>query len=591
MLKRFALLLAVLTWPAIALAAFFSPCCYNNSLNVTFTHVEIVGAGAITGITSVPSANLLLARTDQYGCYKSVNNSQWSELVTTNAMPASAVTVAAGGPIDAGGCEELVGDPSNIQNLWIFFNKNIYLSTNGGTSFSSTCYPAQASDLSNTGPAKTMSPRIAVDPNNSNVVYFSTHSAGLEVTYNQGSTCTAISTATIAAPTSNSGFLVAFDPSGGTTTSCAGGVALCTKSIYVSSYGTGVYHSNDGGQTWTLTTGTPTTHLYMTVDSTGVLWFVDNSNNNGLGVAHKYAASAWAAPTFTHNNILTSVAFDPNNCSTSATCHVVFMIGGGGTTGGTTALTQNGGGAWAVATGYTPSTTDAPWLANVWTTIGLFPNGAAFDNSGHVYTGLEGVGFTTPPTTATTLTMTSQTLGIEEAEVSSLSTSPNTSGSLLAGNWDVGSFTLSAPYNSPPTSSNHGCAGQTSFQHAYSIDWAEANPSDFACLSDNQQGYIGGTYTSYSGLSSNGGSTWGTFTVPSAISTGGHIGGCMAASSSTNILWAPTDGSSGATAPLYTTDSGSTWNFISVSGVTQGWGIQYYFSGRFCAADRVNAGT
>jgi hypothetical protein len=60
------------------------------------------------------------------------------------------------------------------------------------------------------------------------------------------------------------GNLIAFDPTSGIT-------AGMTRGIYISSYGTGVYHTINGGSTWRLTAGSPTTHQHMIVDENGVV--------------------------------------------------------------------------------------------------------------------------------------------------------------------------------------------------------------------------------------------------------------------------------------------------------------------------------
>jgi hypothetical protein len=568
-----------------------------------FTHVQIGGAGAITGISSVPSANLLLVRTDQYGCYKSTSNSQWSELITTASMPPDAVLNADGGPASPAngasgmGCEELVADPTTTSNLWVLFQSSVFFSSNSGATWSPTCYPAQSLNLVNTSPQKGMGHKIAVDPANSDIVYMGTYAGPLELTVNQGSTCSAVSGP--ATPTSvggnGGGYLIAFDTSGGTTTSCAGSAPICTKNIYVSSYGNGVYQSTNGGQTFTLTTGTPTTHFYMTVDPNGTVWFVDNSGGTGnIGTAHKFSGGTWSAPSFSGNDSLVSVAFDPNNCSSNTTCHVAFLQTGGGAN---VAFTTNSGGAWAVTSGFTYTTSDVPWLSAWNTHLGLFFSGAAFDNSGHLYTGVEGVAFITPTTTnGASAAWTSQTAGIEEIEANTISTSPGTSGSMLVAAWDVGCFAVAAPYTTFPGNGNHGCSDQPNFEHGYTLDWASSDPTFFASVADNQQGCcaLGGTYGSFNGSSSNSGGAWTPYaSIPSAISSGGLVGGCTAASSSTNILWAPTDGE-GNTAPFYSTDGFATAgniHQISVSGVTGGWGFEFFLDNHFCAADRVNAGT
>lgn len=517
-------------------------------------------------------------------------------MLTTSGMPALSVTTSDGGPI-TGGCDEIVGDSLTPANIWMAFNGNVYLSSNTGTSFATTCYTSQTagSGAAKNSATKTMDHTIAVDPSNSSIVYMSTPKSSLYRTVNQGSTCSAVGT--VAAPGNVSGtsvgggYLISFDTSNGTTATCPGSASICTKNIYVSSYGTGVYKSTDGGVTWTLTTSTPTTHQYMTADPTGVLWFIDNPTPNGLGQARKFNGTTWATVSFTGNTLASAVAYDPNNCTLVSNCHIIFVLGGGA---GNVAFSTNGGSTWAVSTSKTITTSDAAWTASWVSALGFFPAGAMFDNSGQAYTGGEGVFFTTPPTSnGSTVAWASKITGIEEFEAVQLSTSPGTSGALIIAGWDVGCFTLTAPYNTFPGNAQHGCANpnQNYLEHAYAIDWAAPTNTTFVSLVDNQTGYLGGTYHSQSGISTNSGSTWSDFVaIPATVGTT-KIAGCMVAASSTNFLWGPTDGSAGAVAPSFTTDGGSTWTQITVSGatVTGGWPWTYFENSHQCAVDRVTA--
>jgi len=572
---RFAILLAcLLLGPASANFAIFQV----GGGAVTFTHVKIGGAGAAIGVSSLPSANLLLARTDQYGCYISISNAPWTQIDRTDNMPIGVATVdtTTGGPLGLG-CGEAIADPSNANNIWIETNGSVFYSSNQAASFGTTCYTHQ----SDSGPSQTQNAAtvtksyghfIAVDPANSSIVYMATLASSLYATFDKGSTCFAVGTVSapglISGTSSGGGYLIAFDSSGGTTVTCPHSASVCTKNIYVSSYGTGVYKSTDGGLTWALTTSTPTTHHAMKADGFGNLFFIDNSNNNGLGVLRKFNGTTWSTPA-SGPTFGVGLDIDPNACSAAITCHIGVWEGGGfgGDTG--TNISTDGGVTWNKASGTagTPSfiSTDVPYIANQQLGSGMFPGGAAFDNSGHLYTGAEGVFFATPPTAGVALTITSQTAGIEESLGSALATSPSTSGKLSVGTWDINCFVnLAMPYSSYPVDANRGCfsTNGATLQHTYAIDWASANTDFFVALTDNQSG----SYTGYSGTSSDKGVTWSAMpAVPSRISAQNLNAGCMAAASSTNFMWAPNDGNSGNVPPYYTTDGGTTWNNIAIT--------------------------
>ena len=125
----------------------------------------------------------------------------------------------------------------------------------------------------------TMGPLLAIDPANSNIVFDSNPgtgaSNGLYYTTNGtnsgGATWHLVPSSSVAQ--SSSFFTVAFDPS----SPVSGGA---TQGIYVCSYGTGCYHSPNGGSTWTsIVSGGPTTVIQEVVDQDGHLWVSDSSNN------------------------------------------------------------------------------------------------------------------------------------------------------------------------------------------------------------------------------------------------------------------------------------------------------------------------
>ena len=572
---------------------------------VLFTHVQIGGAGATLGVTSVPSANLMLSHTDQFGCYKSVGSAQWSQLLRFDNMPAGSVTFSTTDlqPI-AAGCDTIAGDSLNPSNYWMAWNGKIYLTTNGGTSFTTTCYPNQYPNTQvNTQQTKSLDPTIAVDPANSNIVYMGTLTSSLQVTRDQGATCAAVSglaapgNMTNSNPLQKGGYLIAFDSSGGTLTgaSCPSSITPCTKNIYVSVYGTGVYLSTNAGASWTLknSTGMPTTHRTMK-SGAGLLFMVDDTYAGGGygGNAKKFDGTTWTTPSFTNSNALVAVAVDPLACSSAGSCHAAYIDIGGPSY---STLTVDGGTTWVRSGTITTTSADVPWVASVMNTLGnQLGGGLTFDNAGKAYSGGEGVfGFTPSTSGGAALTFVSKTAGIEEYETNTLLTTSTMSGILLTSGWDVGCMRLTAPFNTFPSTSGSCVQTVPQFWHSYSLDWVGSSPSTLVSLADNQQGYGGGTYASYSAISTNAGVSWTSINPPPGVVSGGYKGGCIAATSSTNFLWLPTDGSGGSVAPYYTLNGGTTWTQISVAGVTQGWGFVFYGAGGSgqCTSDKVNAST
>ena len=566
-------------------------------------------------------------------------------------------------------CDEVVIDRNNTSNIWLSTNGSLYKSINRGSSFTTTGYPRQPGILSSgqNGNVKSLAPYVAVDPNNSSVVYASTPSQGLEFTSDGGATFSQVTAVAAGIPpgsaagtssTSNAvnsgscavnstsctfttntslgygtgnyvqiwetgnlanqifgtvtsdrgtslvlavvstegsgahadwsvsrplgsfnnyssgGHIIAFDSHGGTTTVSG---QTRTKNIYVCTFGLGVFASTDGGQTWTLTRSGPTVCQQMVVDPNGVLWFVANANN-GIWT---YNGNTWTqnrtiAP-YAGNAL--AVAVNSNNCSSEAKCHVA--VAGNGIL----YYTANGGSSWNTANSPTYTATDVPWMAAWYTNFGfLGVGGIKFDSTGKLFWSDEGIWYTTPSTSGSTLVLTSQGAGIEGLEGDTIISTSNSNGGAFLGGWDVGCFQSANP-NVYPTAQSCYEQAAPGLHHAYSLTWTG---NFLAVLADNQPGF--GTYHNYSGTSSNNGVNWSLLNPPSDVPNNKREGGCIAASSSTNILWAPSDGGGGNVAPFYTTDGGTNWTQINVSVVTGGWPYRYYDINKICAADTVMPG-
>lgn len=568
----------------------------GGSFSASF--VNIGGSGAVIEVLGDTASNTFMARTDQYGCYLSTGPSggtftAWQQLATTSAMPAVMLN-AAGGPTGqsngAGiGCDSGAVDHSNQQNLWVGINGYVTLSTHGATGPFNivSCYTQQSNPPAQTQANKNQGGLLAVDPNQSSVAYMSTPTAGLIFTKDQGTNCstiTAVGNGTSVPSGIGGGNMTAFDWQSGTTVVSG---QTRTSNIYICTYGTGVYHSSDGGQTWSLMSGSPSTCKYIVAEN-GVVWVADYSF-----VPWQYNGVIWSNISATVTSSPVSVTVDETNCAAAVTCHVFF-----GGTDNASSYSTNGGITWTNAGTLSFVSADVPWVATEQTNFGFFGNsGAAFDTNGHVLTGSEGVYYATPPTSGSAIIWTSRIAGIEEALVFQVVTSPTMSGFLNVNIWDIGCFTLLAqPYSTFPTTSNRGCFGANpsgTLQNVYSQAWASTAGSNIATLADNNGGYAGVDYTGYSGTSTNKGSTWTALTAPSAVTTNGYKGGCMASATASDILWAPTDGSAGAVFPLFTTNGGTTWTAITVSGatVTEGWPVFIFDGLHVCDADKVAAAT
>jgi hypothetical protein len=91
-----------------------------------------------------------------------------------------------------------------------------------------------------------------------------------------------------------------------------------------------------------------------------------------------------------------------------------------------------------------------------------------------------------------------------------------------------------------------------------------------------------------SGYSTDGGQTWHVFSSMPAFA-GNTIGGSIAASSPSDIVWAPADGYQ----PYYTLNGGASWNPVNLPGVTDwsSYDFAYYLNKQTITADRVLSNT
>jgi len=388
------------------------------------------------------------------------------------------------------------------------------------------------------------------------------------------------------------GGTVAFDPSSAVT----GGK---TQGIYSCSFGIGVYHSTDGGTTWSLTASGPTLCAQIQVAPNGTVW---QATIIGDGSANlwKYSSGTWTHLTTPTAGII-GFAIDPSHCASDAACHQIIV------SSNYVAYTENGGGAWNVVNGIGPTTNNFAaavgqpgWVAALIPNgFGFYPGGARFDSTGKVFVGGEGPFWFTPSTSATTNTINVFSNGIEEWELNQVAANPLVSGQAIMVGWDIGCIYKSVPPNN--NSNTLGCYTPypSTLRHGYSLDYGQAaDPNFVIVLADNQGGYGGGgTYTSYSGTSLTGGvdGSWSALNIPpisTACSGAGCKGGNVCASTKSNYIFMPTDGNGGAVFPYYTTDGGAHWTQITISGVTPvtGWPASYLEEVKQCAADPTTVG-
>jgi hypothetical protein len=514
--------------------------------------LKIGAGGYLTGIDIAPD-NTMVVRTDTYGAYI-WNGTQWQQLVTSASMPASYLGV---GHND--GVYEISIAPSNTNILYMEYSGDLLRSDDRGATWTKTAFANVAENAGD--PYRTNGQKMAVDPNNPNVVYVGTPQNGMFVTTDGGATWQNVTAVPVSATDANGLYPgitgITFDPTSGVN----GGK---TNTIYASSYGHGVYESTDGGNSWTALGG-PSDVEYAAISSTGAYYAI---GNNGTSL-WRFMNGTWTE--LNQQAFLTAslhtVMVDPFNPN-----HIVVAASGG-------ALNQSldGGATWTGTNwGASMSATDVPWLAT--TEPYMASGGMAFDQL--VQNKLwfaDGVGVwnTSVPQNLlwnTPVVWNSQSAGIEQLVANEIVVAPG--GKPVLASWDRSFFYVSDPNSYPST---YGVGDPTKFSAGWSIDYASSSPSFLVGIND----WWG---VEQSGYSTDGGQTWHMFpTMPSFAGT--TIGGTIAASSPTDIVWAPADG----VAPQYTKDGGLTWHPVVLPGVTD-WSAfdwAYYLDKRTVTADRV----
>ena len=333
--------------------------------------------------------------------------------------------------------------------------------------------------------------------------------------------------------------------------------------MFVSSQGNGVYVSNDGGATFSLTPSSPANVQHMVCDQQGILWATDGSNQNNL---RKFVNGSWNAVSA--QGVFKTIAINPANAA-----HIVI-----GTMSGSICQSFDRGGTWTGTISGQRVAMDIPWLA--WTNEGFMSSGdIAFDPSASnkLYFS-EGIGvwWTNPSASGGSYSWTSQSRGIEQLVSNDIVTPLGGVPLYLA--WDRPIFKIDNPDAYPQV---HGPNNAESIVMGWSADYAPDDPRTIVALMN-----WGGV--EQSAVSRDGGTTWNKFTNMPAVMRG-QSGGHVASGGRNNFVMMPAD-VQGAL-PSFTLDGGNSWNTSRVDGADpSGFQAGYYFHRRHLCADRVNLG-
>ena len=255
---------------------------YTTVTVPVWSTVPLGGGGYVTGLVSDPSGGTIYCRSDVGGAFRwsptgDVNgNGSWVSLTdtmvpfgTSGAGAFMCVESIAVDPGTAGRLYVAVGNPNASSTA-----RGIYGSDNYGASW----YLVDASNtfvIQGNGSSRANGERLAVDPNDSNILWYGSTTSGLRKFVKSGGVWTATQIASSSVPfgTANTGIsFVACDANSGSTIVYAG-VSDPTSG--------GVYRSTDGGTTWSIVGGATVFYprraqvasngtLYVTAGTAGV---------------------------------------------------------------------------------------------------------------------------------------------------------------------------------------------------------------------------------------------------------------------------------------------------------------------------------
>ncbi len=554
----------------------------------TWKPVRIGAGGWMRGMVVSPrDPDVRFARGDVDNAYRwDAVHAAWVPMKVIGALPAS-VTAC---PTAAGG-SALATDPNHPNVVLVAYNLyrsaditggaapgyNVYRSADGGRTFSAGNLALTGDTVNDNG-----GERLAIDPNNSRVVFLGTPNDGLYRSADGGRTWAAVPSGPKAAR------FPRFDPGVGKVP--VGGMNV-SRRVYCTTSGGGVYRSDDGGATWAdISTGQGVDGHpgFATVDQQGNLWVAAETGD--ATVYRDSRDGVWAALNVPHGGV-SGIAVDPRDARR------VFLMTGGGSL----ARSNDGGAHWTDLGGRLHWATQQPaaWLdpspirpdGHYISTSNLYmdPLGRLWDSCGN-----DGIITCTPNDVTDTASnppaWTDPVRGIEEMVAQECVLPPG--GLPVLTVEDETCFTVTDPdtytarhFDINLWDNNNGlstsqdityCPNQPRFLALTTANMFAGNPAQH----------------NYGSYSTDGGVHWTGFPSIAAgshppILYGGEIavsarpaGQLAAAPGGDNLVWIPTSiYSPNAPAPFFSTDGGATWtqthSFDSAPGAFVYQGYEY----------------
>ncbi len=544
--------------------------------------MKIGGGGWIVGMSVNPAEkNLFYARADVSGAYRwNPITSAWKQVVTASSLPPEYV-----GYGKYSGVDSIVGAPSDANVAYMSMGAEpykasqgqVFRSTNRGDTWTATQFHKTGVKVEANGEGRQDGERLAVDPVNSNVVYYASITEGLWFTENAGASWTKI-TAIPAGKPPHGVTTVVFDRSSGTTQAADG--SKRTKVAYVSVEEGGIFHTQNAGGAWNKISDTGAGDAGRPRDATigmdGTYYVVYDGEKGAIGAVWKRSTSGmWTDITPQDKEggkdksywAITVDPFDPR--------HVIAMIHGG-----KTFVSSDQGKTWSFHL-FTLKSPNIEWLESQ-TNWFLSTGQLAFDpyEKGKVWYA-EGFGvWWTRELDPPEILWHAASEGIEEVCGNDVIAPP--CGKPVGAMWDTGAFYFSDvdKYNAQRS--------QPTFMSTWALDWCPKDPKFIVGVFRSHLDFVPNARSS--GYSTDGGKTWTRFpavsdgTLPEELDYGVIA---VSAKSPDHIVWCPTFGK----LPYFTANRGANWTKCNFGGDHKTGHHSPYTSLKPLCADRVEPDT
>lgn len=544
--------------------------------------MKIGGGGWVVGLSASPAEKgLIYARTDVSGAYRwDPAKSVWKQVVTSSSMPNDSV-----GYGRYLGVDSIVGAPGDANVAYMVLGSQpyaltagqVFRSENRGETWTATQFKATGVKVEANGEGRQEGERLAVDPANSQVVYFGSIGDGLWTTENGGNKWLRVD-AVPAGKAPHGVSTIVFDPSGGTTKSQDG--TSKTNVIYASVEEGGIFKTTDAGKNWRKISdsglGDGGKPRDATVGPDGTYYVVYDHEKGATGGVWKLSPEGkWTELTPPgqeggKNQSYWAIAVDPFDAR-----HVVAMIHGG-----KTFVSHDQGATWSLHH-FALNSPNIGWLGTQ-TNYFLSTGELAFDphEKGKVWYA-EGFGvWWTRDLSPAQIPWQAASEGIEEVCGNDVISPPG--GKPVAAMWDAGVFHFGN------VDAYDAQRSQPTFMSAWSLDWCPADPKFLVSVFRSHLDFVPNAKSS--GFSTDGGKTWTRFpavekaTLPKELDYGVIA---VSATQTDNIVWCPTAGK----LPYFTKDRGTTWQPSDLGGPRETGLHAPYTSLKPLCADRVTPDT